>query len=114
MTVEDIYKLEEFKDEPIRKVEEGYEMVVLPPREEVARQIFANELGFNSIRIVVKDKIPVFWSGDGPKISHILAHGIVVSCDTGQFSDDGSEDDGFQNFFIPWSQIVYIFQYIAT
>lgn len=112
MSVEDIYTIKEFKDEPIRRVGLGYEIVVLPPREEVARQIFGNDLGFNSIRIVVKDKIPVLWSGVGPKISHVLPHGIVISCDSAEMGE--TEDDGFHNFFVPWSQIVYIYQYIAT
>ena len=98
---------------PITKAVDSYEITVdVPNGVELDRLLFGNDLGFNTLKIVVKGHVPVFYSGIGPKLSHVLDHGIVISCDCAEMGDD--ENDGFHNYFIPWSQIVYVYQYIST
>lgn len=93
-----------------------YEVRVPADFQDADRLLFANNLMFNSLEIEISAEMPDRFTGDYGDSLHLAAvtqYGIVLSTDTvGHLGDNPRA--GFHNCLIPWAQIRYMYQYIAT
>ena len=72
--------------------------------------LFGNDLMYNEIVISLKNEIERIDMQ--PKIAKITNLGVVIATDS---TEQGTPPNfGFHNYFIPWTEINYIHQYIAT
>ena len=109
------YETHEVEGAPIKKglapgIRKEYLLKVKVGEGDIIKKIFGNDLGYNEISISCKNKIEGI--DFDPKIAKVDKLGIVIATDMPEQGDP--PNFGFHNYFIPWSEINYIYQYIAT
>ena len=77
---------------------------------DIIKKIFGNDLGYNEISVSFKNRIKGI--DFDPKIAKVDELGIVIATDAPNLGDP--PNFGYHNYFIPWSGINYIYQYIST
>ncbi|MBU2034336.1 MAG: helix-turn-helix domain-containing protein [Candidatus Omnitrophica bacterium] len=114
--VKNALETQEIQGAPIRKglavggIGKEYLLEVKVGEGDIIKKIFGNDLGYNEVSISFKNKIQGIVLD--PKIAKVDKLGIVIATD-GPFQGV-PPNFGFHNYFIPWSEINYIYQYIAT